>query len=82
LQLGVLEGVALHALWLKVVDGVWEPQGPERRRFLTAPRHSQAGLDLAMRMRSGPLGLPFRLLIVGARFTVILTRIDRVTKVT
>jgi hypothetical protein len=56
-QLRVLKGFALHELWLEQVDGVWEPQGPERRRFLPALQHAQAGLDLAMRLRGGPLCL-------------------------
>jgi hypothetical protein len=47
LQFRVLEDFALHKLWLEPVDGVWEPQGPERRRFLPALQHPQAGLDLA-----------------------------------
>jgi hypothetical protein len=81
-QLRVLEGFALHELWLEPVDGVWEPQGPERRRFLLALQHPQAGLDLAMRLRGGPLGLAFRWLSVGVRFAIILADIVRVTKVT
>jgi hypothetical protein len=82
LQLWDLEGFALHELWLEPVDGVWETQGPEKRRFLPAHQHPQTGLDLAMRQRSGPLGLAFWWLSVGARSTIILTGIVRVTKVT
>jgi hypothetical protein len=76
------EGFALHELWLEPVDGVWEPQGPERLCLLPALQHPQAGPDLAMRLRDGPLGLAFRWLSVGARFTVILAGIIRVTNVT
>jgi hypothetical protein len=56
-QLGVLEGLALHELWLEPVDGVREPQGSERRPFLPALEQFQAGFDLAMCLRSRPLGI-------------------------
>jgi hypothetical protein len=81
-QFRVLEGFALHELWLEPDDGVWEPQGPERFCLLLALQHLQAGPDLAMRLRGGPLGLAFRWLSVSARFTVILAGIVRVNNVT
>jgi hypothetical protein len=81
-QLGVLEGLALHELWLEPVDGVQELQGSERCPFLPAFEQLQAGFDLAMRLRGRPLGLLLRRLGVGAQLAVILADIIRVTNVT
>jgi hypothetical protein len=57
LNLGVIEGLAPHELWLELVDGVLELQGPEKSFIPPALGDPQAAGEHLLRLCRQPLGL-------------------------